>query len=196
MTPAPASPYASAAALRVSDAERDKAVEMLQAAFAEGRIDHAELDHRIEGALAAVNRSDLSTALRGLPLGYAGAPNATRPVAPAHTGPAPTGDERAIALAAHWLGFISFFLGPALVASSRGKTSRFVRQQAMEAVNFQVTFLGANVVLGIASAFTFGIAALLFVPLWFIWFILMGIGGLSAAAGNRFTYPWNVRLFS
>jgi uncharacterized protein len=71
-----------------------------------------------------------------------------------------------------------------------------VRQQAMEAVNFQVTFLGANVVLGIASAFTFGIAALLFVPLWFIWFILMGIGGLSAAAGNRFTYPWNVRLFS
>ncbi|MBM7786321.1 DUF1707 and DUF4870 domain-containing protein [Tenggerimyces flavus] len=202
MTPAPASPYASADALRVSDTERDRAVDMLQTAFAEGRIDHAELDHRVEGALAAVNRADLSTALRGLPLGHPAAAQSTQAVS-AHlgatagpVGPAPTGDERAVALAAHWLGFFTLFIGPALIAASKGKTSRFVRQQAMEAVNFQVTFLGANIVLGVATAFTFGIAGLLFVPLAFIWFILMGVGGLSAAAGNRFTYPWNVRLFS
>lgn len=203
MTPAPASPYASADALRVSDTERDRAVDMLQTAFAEGRIDHAELDHRVEGALAAVTRSDLSTALRGI--GHQAAAQSTQAVS-AHlgattgpagpAGPAPTGDERAVALAAHWLGFFTLFIGPALIAASKGKTSRFVRQQAMEAVNFQVTFLGANIVLGVATAFTFGIAGLLFVPLAFIWFILMGIGGLSAAAGNKFTYPWNVRLFS
>jgi uncharacterized protein len=189
------------AALRVSDAERDQAVEMLQAAFADGRIDHAELDRRIGEALAATYRADLSHAMRGLPL--AGRANGLdHPVGGGRTVEtrtrelALTPEERTWALIAHWSGVVTLFVGPVLIAMTKGKTSRFVRAQAYESTNFQVSFLAAIIVLGLATAMTFGIAGILYAPLAMAWLLLTGVGGLSAAVGNRWRYPWNLRLFS
>ncbi|WP_020576051.1 DUF1707 and DUF4870 domain-containing protein [Actinopolymorpha alba] len=191
--PAPGVPPATA--LRVSDAEREQAVELLQNAFAEGRIDHTELDRRIEGALAARDRADLSHALRGLPLSTGMPHNATSAVqTPGAGGPTPSADERTWALIAHWSGLFTLFVVPALIAVTKGKESAFVREQAWEAANFNLAFVGANIAVGVGTAITFGIAGLLFVPLLFVWLVLMGVGGLSAAAGNRWRYPWNVRL--
>jgi hypothetical protein len=53
--------------LRVSDAEREAAVERLQAAAAEGRLDADELDERISAALAARTHRELSALLADLP---------------------------------------------------------------------------------------------------------------------------------
>jgi Domain of unknown function (DUF1707) len=43
----------SSPALRASDADRDRVIELLRAAVADGRLDPAELDERLDGALAA-----------------------------------------------------------------------------------------------------------------------------------------------
>ncbi|MBO2448950.1 DUF1707 domain-containing protein [Actinomadura barringtoniae] len=48
MTTSPGSP-----ALRASDADRDRAIELLHAAIADGRLDQAEFDERLDAALTA-----------------------------------------------------------------------------------------------------------------------------------------------
>jgi hypothetical protein len=48
----PADPPSSPA-LRASDADRDRVIELLRAAVADGRLDPAEFDERLDGALAA-----------------------------------------------------------------------------------------------------------------------------------------------
>jgi uncharacterized protein len=185
--PHPHAPY-----LRVSTAERDRAVDMLQTAFAEGRIDATELDTRIGTALAAVHRSDLAEALRGLPI-----PEPTATPTPPMTRPTsvPDGEDRLLSAVAHWSGFFTLFVGPAIIAATKGRTSPYVREQAMEATNFQITFLGAVISLGLLTAVTFGLAGLGFPVVIFGWLGLMGVGGLAAAAGNRWRYPISLRLF-
>jgi uncharacterized Tic20 family protein len=177
-------------ALRVGHAERDQTVELLQNAFAEGRLNHEELDRRIEDALSARNRADLAEVLRGLPVHHpyqAAAPPAAAPQA------MPNGEDRLLSLVAHWSGFFTLFVGPAIIAYTAGRNSRFIREQALEATNFQLTFLAAIIALGIVTGVTLGVAGVLFPLLFGAWFILMGIGGLSAAAGNRWRYPKSLR---
>lgn len=48
----PADPPSSPA-LRASDANRDRVIELLRAAIADGRLDPAEFDERVDAALAA-----------------------------------------------------------------------------------------------------------------------------------------------
>ena len=43
----------SSPALRASDADRDRVIELLRAAVADGRLDPAEFDQRLDAALAA-----------------------------------------------------------------------------------------------------------------------------------------------
>lgn len=184
----------SADALRVGHEERERAVAMLQDAYSEGRIDKVELDQRIEDALAALTRADLSAALRGLPM--AGAATASVP----QPRPAPTGTvaslDRSWGMVGHGLGIVTSFVGPAVVAATKGKTSPFIRQQAMEAVNFQLTVIGAYIAIGIVTAVTLGIGSFLFPILGTVSLVVAAIAGLSAATGSRFRYPFTLRLFS
>jgi len=182
------------AALRVSHEERERAVEMLQEAYADGRIQHEELDRRIEDALAAKDRADLAHALRGLPLAERYVPLP----APAMAAPGtmPPGDQRLLSLLAHWSGMFTSFIGPVLIAYTAGKNSRFVREQALEAANFQLTFIGAVIALGIVTGVTLGLAGLLFPFLFLAWFALTAVGGLSAAVGNNWRYPKTLRPLS
>jgi hypothetical protein len=79
--PAEPAPTPAAPAIRASDKERDAAVERLQVAFAEGRIDDQEFDERMRSALTARTRADLDRLLADLP----------RPGALATVKPQPTG---------------------------------------------------------------------------------------------------------
>ncbi len=54
--------------LRVSDAERQGVVERLNAAFAEGRLEMAELEERVAAAYAAKTVGDLRPLILDLPL--------------------------------------------------------------------------------------------------------------------------------
>jgi hypothetical protein len=59
--------------LRVSLADREQVVEMVKAAFVQGRLDRDELDVRIGHALAARTYADLAAVTAGLPAGLAAA---------------------------------------------------------------------------------------------------------------------------
>ena len=72
-------------AMRVSDQERDQVAQVLQAAFAEGRLDDAEFDERMRAALTARVSTDLESLTADLP---AGPLRPARPVASTVGGPA------------------------------------------------------------------------------------------------------------
>lgn len=183
--------------VRVSHADRDDAVQRLQDAYADGRIAPGELDGRLETAMSAKTQADLEAAVRDIP--SAGVELAARQDMRPARPPGPIdqagSSDRLLALGTHWLGWVSFFVGPAIVAAcAKGTSSRFLRDQAVEALNFQLSVFGAILALGMVTAMTFGIAAIGFPFLLLIWMVLTGVGGLSAAAGNRFRYPWVLRV--
>jgi hypothetical protein len=62
-----APPAAAAPAIRASDQEREAALQRLQGAFAEGRIDDQEFDERMRAALVARTRAELDHVLADLP---------------------------------------------------------------------------------------------------------------------------------
>jgi len=79
-SPAAARIPAPAPAIRVSDTDRDAAAQVLQAAFAEGRLDDDEFDRRMRSALTARVSTELEQLTADLP--------ATAP-RPAAAGPGP-----------------------------------------------------------------------------------------------------------
>ncbi len=69
--------------IRVSDAERNAVAEQLAAHYADGRLDQAEFDERINRAMAAKTRGDLAGLFDDLPdPGPAGAPGSAGPGGP------------------------------------------------------------------------------------------------------------------
>lgn len=60
-------PHVSSEQLRVSDAERSKVAETLSRHFGDGRLDHAELEERLQAAMSAKTRGDLAPLLADLP---------------------------------------------------------------------------------------------------------------------------------
>jgi hypothetical protein len=84
-------PAPAARAVRASDQERDEAVQRLQTAFAEGRLDDREFDERMRAALAARTRTDLAPLFDDLPgaAGQPAAPAGGLVVGHAAGGPAP-----------------------------------------------------------------------------------------------------------
>jgi uncharacterized Tic20 family protein len=172
--------------LRVADSDRDKVVEILHEAYADGRLDDAELDARIDRVLVARTYGELEAPLAGL-------------VPPARPRPAPvpqplstsTG-ERAAALFTHWAGYLTSFLVPLIVYLAEGRRDTFLRAQAAQATNFQLTFLLANITLGVTSFLI--LPALLFPVIWVAWLVLVFVGGVAAATGTRFRYPLAIRF--
>ncbi|WP_165986401.1 DUF1707 domain-containing protein [Streptomyces sp. YIM 98790] len=78
--------------LRVSHADRDRMVEILRDAAADGRLDIDELEERMERALAARTFADLEPLTEDLPVA-APAPPAVRAPATAAPAPAPADGE-------------------------------------------------------------------------------------------------------
>ena len=183
----------STSELLVTPAQRDRAVEILKEMYADGRLDHMEFDLRLEKALKARTRAELNSAFDGL---------VSRPVptyAPAaFTRSAPIqrydGDGRGMGTIAHWLGYPTFFVGPAIVVATTGQKNPAVRRHAVEALNFQLTACAAFVMLGIVTGVTHGFTGFLFPLLGILWFVLTGIGGLATAVGSKFRYPFTLRL--
>lgn len=79
-------------AMRASHADRDRAVDVLKAAFAEGRLTKAEYEQRVELALRSATYGELGRLVADLPVGPLPAPMmfpaATRPLFPPAAPPA------------------------------------------------------------------------------------------------------------
>lgn len=173
--------------LRVGNSDRDKVVEILHQAYAEGRLDDAELDARVDRVLAARTYGELEAPLADL------LPAAQpRPAGPLPQPYSTSSGERAAALLTHWSGYLTSFLVPLIVYLAEGRRDSFLRAQAAQATNFQLTFLLANIALGVTSVLI--LPALLFPVIWVAWLVLVFVGGVSAGTGSRFRYPLTIRF--
>jgi uncharacterized protein len=117
-------------------------------------------------------------------------------------GPGPgfavTPDERNWAVAAHlssvlgiWIGFLGA-LGPLVVMLTKGKESAYVRAQAVEALNFNITVLAYSII-GWILAFVligFVILGVVFV----FWLVLTIVASIKVSNGEHYRYPLTFRL--
>lgn len=182
--------------LRVSNQDREQVVEHVKAAYAEGRFDKLEFDDRLERAMTARVHGDLMPIMHELygsrPVAPAAYPPVTGWGAPGHHHHmrADTAGERLGAAAAHLLPLTGLLaIGPLIMLLAGGKTSPYIRKHAVEALNFQLTLLGATVLLAI----TF-VGVVLMPVLWIGGVILSVVGGLAALGEGGFRYPLTLRL--
>jgi uncharacterized Tic20 family protein len=86
------------------------------------------------------------------------------------------------------------FLGPLVVLLVQGNKSPFVRQHAVEALNFNITVLIAAVVSGILILILVGIVLLAIVGI--TWLVCTILGAMAASRGETYRYPLTIRLVS
>ena len=167
--------------LRVSDNERELVIDRLKDAYAEGRLDYDEFESRLQLTMRARTRSDLAAVTADLQ-------PRPRPVVPtAVPGLQPVrrvdGEDRLLGAVAHGTVIVPIVLGPLALMLTSGRRSPYIRQHAVEALNFQLTLLLVAIV-------TFGIGGVLYAVAW-----LVGLyGSLVALTGQRFRYPFILRL--
>lgn len=184
-TTRPARPPVAHPGLRVSDGDRERAVEEIKTAFADGRLDKAEMDERLQLAMSARTAADLRHAVADL----------RGPARPRWTptwkvdAPVDSGD-RVGAAAAHLLTLCGLFMiGPLIMLMSAGRHAPYIRGHAIEALNFHLTVLGATLLLPIT------IVGILLLPVvWVLAIVLPVVGGCAALLGREFRYPLTVRL--
>jgi uncharacterized protein len=114
--------------------------------------------------------------------------------------PAPSGavpqDDRTMALIAHLLGIVTWFIGPLVIwmINKDNSSKSFVIDQSKEALNFQITITIGFVIAFILTIVTLGL--LFFVPtlLGIANLVFCIIGGMKANNGEAYRYPFALRL--
>jgi uncharacterized protein len=175
--------------LRVTNQDREHVVEHVQAAYAEGRFDKLEFDDRLERAMTARTHGDLMPIMTEL-YGSAAVPRPAPLRPPVRPERPSESNERLGAAAVHLLMAIGIpVIGPLILLLTGGKTSPYLRRQALEALNFQLTVVGATIIL------PFTIIGVILLPVIWVAAVVLGIvGGISALSEGSFRYPLTVRL--
>jgi uncharacterized Tic20 family protein len=177
--------------LRLTHAERDDVAERLKEAYAQGQLDENEFDERLGLAMAAKVQADLVPLLDDLQPAANG-PHAPpgRSVPPGTDGPVTAG-ERGLAAVGHLSGYLFSAIGPLVVLLASGDTSPFVRRHAIEALNYQLTFIVASIVA--FCLFFLVVPILAWVLLLLGWIFLPAVGALVAVVGDGWRYPFTWR---
>ena len=106
-------------------------------------------------------------------------------------------EERTWGMVAHLSALIGIiigvsFVGPLIVMLVQGPKSRFVREQAVEALNFNITVLIAVIISSLLLLILIGFVLL---PIILIaWLIFTIIGAVTANDGRPYRYPINIRM--
>jgi uncharacterized Tic20 family protein len=133
------------------------------------------------------------------PYGQQSPPYGYPPPVPQQGRRLPADQERTWASAAHWSALVASvvalaFLGPLIVMLTKGNESVWVRRQAVESLNFQLSVLIYGVV-SLVLCLVF-IGFLLLVALGIGWLVLTIVGAVRAANGDDFRYPLTIRMVS
>jgi uncharacterized Tic20 family protein len=109
------------------------------------------------------------------------------------TKPVPSSEERTWALFAHLGTLVLWVIAPIVALLTKGKESAFVRQQALESLNFQITLV---IAFCIATALAFvGIGLFLYPVISVAGLVLILLASLRSYQGVAFRYPLTIRLF-
>ena len=108
-------------------------------------------------------------------------------------------DERTWGTLAHQSGVLAAyvalgFLGPLLVMLTVGNRSHFVRQHAVEALNFNLSVLVYLAVSGVLAFVLIGIPMLLAVGVLYLWTTVQA--AMAANRGETYRYPLSIRFVS
>jgi len=113
-------------------------------------------------------------------------------------------DERTWAMLGHLSAFSAFItglgcvIGPLIIWLIKRDTMPFAGEQALEALNFNITAIIAGAALGVFTLITLGIGALITVPAFFVlfvgWFVLTVVAAVKANGGEHYRYPFTLRL--
>ncbi len=120
----------------------------------------------------------------GTPPGYGGPPGVLTP------------DDKTWVAIAHFGGIIVGFIAPLVALLAKGNESAIVRANAVEALNFQITWGIATIVASIIGVCTFGILFFLPILTWIVIIVFSIIGGMKAIEGQPYRYPMTWRPVS
>lgn len=112
----------------------------------------------------------------------------------------PTAEDKQMSMISHLGGGIATFVSggmlgfvpPLVIMMTKGNESAFVKEQATEALNFQLVMLIGFVISFVLTFVCIGIFTMLIVAL--VGGIFGLIGGLAANKGEAYRYPFNVRM--
>jgi uncharacterized Tic20 family protein len=109
---------------------------------------------------------------------------------------APTSDERTMAMICHLGALIPTigFLCPLIIWLMKKDQSKFVDDQGKESLNFQITIFFGNLVGWILMFILIGIFVL--GAVWLLNIIFCIIAGLAANKGEKYRYPFAIRLIN
>lgn len=128
----------------------------------------------------------------GAPQGYQQPYAAQQPYAGA--GAVSESDRRMWAMLGHLGGIVLGFVAPLIVWIMYKDRDEFLKDQSQEALNFQITMIIAWVVATVLSFVLIGF--LLYPVLWIGNLILCIMAGMAANRGERYRYPFALRLVS
>ncbi len=123
--------------------------------------------------------------------GY-GAPSGGYQPSPTGSGQLSPNDERMWAMLSHLGAIVLGFIAPLVVMLVQGEKSPFVRRQAVESLNFQITLFIAHIVSFVLWFVLIGM--LTTVALIIGGLVFMVIAGIAANKGQDYRYPVNLRL--
>ncbi len=110
-----------------------------------------------------------------------------------------TPEEKTWGGAAHWSALVGAFvamafLGPLLVLLLKGPTSPYVRRQAVESLNFQLSML---VYAAVSFVLAFVLIGFLLLPVvGVLWLVFTILGSVRSADGGEYRYPLTIRMVS
>ncbi|HZP64997.1 MAG TPA: DUF4870 domain-containing protein [Rudaea sp.] len=131
-------------------------------------------------------------------------PNETITTPPPPAAGTPTQEARQWAMFAHLSALTAFItgfgaiVGPLIIWQIKKNEMPFVDDQGKEALNFNITAFIICLGLWVFTLITFGIGALLTVPVFFLvfigWLVFTIIAGIKANEGVAYRYPFAIRL--
>lgn len=115
----------------------------------------------------------------------------------ATTPPMNPADERTWGCAAHWSAIVGAFvamafLGPLLVMLTKGNESAYVRRQAVESLNFQLSMLIYGAVSFVLVFVLIGFVLLPIVGV--LWLVFTVLGTVRSSNGEEYRYPLTIRM--
>lgn len=110
-----------------------------------------------------------------------------------------TPDERTWGGAAHWSSLVAAFLalsflGPLIVLLVKGNDSPWIRRQAVESLNFQISIMIYAIVSAILIVVLVGLVLLPVVGV--CWLVFTIIGSVKVSSGEDYRYPLTIRMVS
>ncbi|QYC39758.1 hypothetical protein Nocox_10695 [Nonomuraea coxensis DSM 45129] len=128
------------------------------------------------------------------PPGYGHAQAPGEPYVPGRFGPRPGSDDTTMAMLAHLLGLLASWIGPLIIYLMKRDQSPYVRDQAAEALNFQITMFIGYVVAAVLSLVFIGV--LLLPVIWVLSLIFHIQAAVATNKGQRYRYPLSIRMIT